>query len=146
MLRGNQPARIDEKGRLKVPSAFRALIEEKYGKELFVTSLDGESVRIYPMSEWQAIETRLAAMPSTNPARRRFLDRVSYFGQVAELDAQGRVLIQPRLRESAAIAGDVDVLGLLTHLDVWSHERFAARIASNPLTDDDLNALSTAGI
>ena len=146
MLRGNQPAKIDDKGRLKVPSAFRALIEEKYGTQLFVTSLDGESVRIYPMSVWQEIESRLAAMPSTNPARRRFLDRVNYYGQVADLDAQGRVLIQPRLRDSAAIAGDVDVLGLLTYLDVWSHERFAARIAGNPLTDDDLNALSAAGI
>ena len=146
MLRGNQPAKIDDKGRLKVPSAFRALIEEEYGTQLFVTSLDGESVRIYPMSVWQEIESRLAAMPSTNPARRRFLDRVNYYGQVADLDAQGRVLIHPRLRDSAAIAGDVDVLGLLTYLDVWSHERFAARIAGNPLTDDDLNALSAAGI
>jgi MraZ protein len=95
---------------------------------------------------WQEIEARLAAMPSTHPARRRFLDRVNYFGQIAELDGQGRVLVHPRLRESAAISGDVDVLGVLTYLDVWNHERFAARIANNPLTDDDLNALSAAGI
>ena len=74
------------------------------------------------------------------------LDRVNYFGQVAELDGQGRVLIHPRLRDSAAISGDVDVLGVLTYLDVWNHERFAARITGNPLTDDDLNALSAAGI
>jgi MraZ protein len=145
MLRGNQPARIDDKGRLKVPSAFRALIEEKYGKELFVTSLDGNSVRIYPMAEWQAIEARVLAMPSTHPARLRFLDRVNYYGQASELDAQGRVLIHPILRESAGIAGDVDVLGSLTHLDVWSHERFVPRIA-DPLSDEDLNALSAAGV
>jgi MraZ protein len=146
MLRGNHSARIDDKGRLKVPSAFRSLIEEKYGTQLFVTSTDGESVRIYPLPVWQEIEARLAAMPSTHPARRRFLDRVNYFGQIAELDGQGRVLVHPRLRESAAISGDVDVLGVLTYLDVWNHERFAARIANNPLTDDDLNALSAAGI
>ena len=146
MLRGNHSARIDDKGRLKVPSAFRSLIEEKYGNQLFVTSTDGESVRVYPLPVWQEIETRLAAMPSTHPARRRFLDRVNYFGQVAELDGQGRVLIHPRLRDSAAISGDVDVLGVLTYLDVWNHERFAARITNNPLTDDDLNALSAAGI
>jgi MraZ protein len=146
MLRGNHSARIDDKGRLKVPSAFRSLIEEKYGNQLFVTSTDGESVRVYPLAVWQEIETRLAAMPSTNPARRRFLDRVNYYGQIAEIDGQGRVLIHPRLRDSAAISGDVDVLGVLTYLDVWNHDRFAARIASNPLTDDDLNALSAAGI
>jgi MraZ protein len=146
MLRGNHSARIDDKGRLKVPSAFRSVIEEKYGTQLFVTSTDGESVRIYPLPVWQEIEARLAAMPSTHPARRRFLDRVNYFGQIAELDGQGRVLIHPRLRDSAAISGDVDVLGVLTYLDVWNHDRFATRIASNPLTDDDLNALSAAGI
>jgi MraZ protein len=146
MLRGNHSARIDDKGRLKVPSAFRSLIEEKYGTQLFVTSTDGESVRVYPLPVWQEIEARLAAMPSTHPARRRFLDRVNYFGQIAEIDGQGRVLIHPRLRDSAAIAGDVDVLGVLSYLDVWNHDRFAARIASNPLTDDDLNALSAAGI
>jgi len=146
MLRGNHSARIDDKGRLKVPSAFRSLIEEKYGTQLFVTSTDGESVRVYPLPVWQEIEARLAAMPSTHPARRRFLDRVNYFGQIAEIDGQGRVLIHPRLRDSASIAGDVDVLGVLSYLDVWNHDRFAARIASNPLTDDDLNALSAAGI
>jgi transcriptional regulator MraZ len=146
MLRGNHSARIDDKGRLKVPSAFRSAIEEKYGRHLFVTSTDGESVRVYPLPVWEEIESRLAAMPSTHPARRRFLDRVNYYGQIAEIDAQGRVLIHPRLRDSAAISGDVDVLGVLTYLDVWNHERFAARIANNPLTDDDLNALSTAGI
>jgi MraZ protein len=147
MLRGNHTAKIDEKGRLKVPSAFRASIEEKYGGRLFVTSLDGESVRVYPLPVWEEIEARLAAMPSTHPARRKFLDRASYFGQTAELDGQGRVLIHPRLRESAAINGEVAVLGLLTYLDVWNHERFvASRIAKNGLTDDDLNALSVAGI
>jgi MraZ protein len=147
MLRGNHTAKIDDKGRLKIPSAFRASIEEKYGGRLFITSLDGESVRVYPLPVWEEIEARLAAMPSTNPARRKFLDRANYFGQIAELDGQGRVLIHPRLRESAAINGEVAVLGLLTYLDVWNHERFvSSRITQNGLSDNDLNALSAAGI
>jgi MraZ protein len=147
MLRGNHTAKIDDKGRLKIPSAFRASIEEKYGGRLFITSLDGESVRVYPLPVWEEIEAGLAAMPSTNPARRKFLDRANYFGQIAELDGQGRVLIHPRLRESAAINGEVAVLGLLTYLDVWNHERFvSSRITQNGLSDNDLNALSAAGI
>ena len=146
MFRGNAPARIDEKGRLKVPNVFRSLLEGKYGRELFLTSVSGEYVRVYPMPVWLEIEQKLGQMPSTHPSRLRFLDRVNYFGQIAELDGQGRVLIHPRLRDSAAISGDVDVLGVLTYLDVWNHDRFAARIANNPLTDDDLNALSAAGI
>src|SRR5947207_7951258 len=103
MFRGNAPARIDEKGRLKVPNAFKSLLESKYGRELFLTSLSGEHVRIYPMPVWLEIEQKLGRMPSAHPSRLRFLDRVNYFGQVGELDAQGRVLIPLRLREAATM-------------------------------------------
>ena len=48
------------------------------------------------MPVWLETENRLAKMPSTHPARMKFLDRVNFYGQLAELDAQGRVLIQPR--------------------------------------------------
>ena len=79
MFRGNSPAKIDDKGRLKVPNAFRSLLESKYGRELFLTSLTGEYVRIYPMPVWLEIEEKLGRMPSTHPSRLRFLDRVAYF-------------------------------------------------------------------
>ena len=146
MLRGSAPARIDDKSRLKVPNAFRTLIEAKYGRELFVTSLTGEYVRLYPMPVWLDIERRLAQVPSTHPARQRFLDRVNFFGQVAELDPQGRVLIQPRLRESATMTGEVDVLGQQSYLEVWNHERLVARLSAEPFTDDDAKALADFGI
>ena len=112
MFRGNAPARIDDKGRLKVPTIFKSLLETKYGRELFLTSLTGEYVRIYPMPVWLELEEKLGRVPSAHPSRLRFLDRVNYFGQPGELDAQGRVLIPVRLRESATMAGEVDVLGL----------------------------------
>src|SRR5258706_8513068 len=111
MLRGNYAAKIDDKGRLKIPNAFRALVEKTHGAELFVTSLTGESVRVYPMPVWLALEDRLGRAPSTHPARAKLLDRVNYFGQAAEIDAQGRVVIHQRLRESAGLAGEVDVPG-----------------------------------
>lgn len=146
MLRGNAPAKIDDKGRLKVPSAFRALIEERYGCDLFVTSVAGDCVRIYPMSVWLEIEAKLAALPSTLPARNRFLDRVNYYGQAAELDKQGRVLIHPRLRDSAATTGEVDVLGKVDYLAVWNHDRFVARLEGDPFTDQDAAVLAQHGI
>ena len=105
MLRGNHPARIDDKGRIKVPNGFRALIEQQYGSELFVTSVTGEYVRLYPMAVWLEIERRLADVPSTNPSKQRFLDRVNFFGQAATMDRQGRVVLPPLVRESAAMAG-----------------------------------------
>ena len=146
MLRGNAPARIDDKGRLKVPNAFRSLLEAKYGRELFLTSVTGEYVRIYPMPIWLDIEQKLGAMPSTHPSKLRFLDRVNYYGQNGELDTQGRVLIPARLREAATMAGDVDVLGQVNYLDVWNHERFQMKLQRDPYPDDDARALSEFGI
>jgi MraZ protein len=146
VLRGSATARIDDKGRLKVPNAFRALIEKDHGRELFVTSLTGEYVRLYPLPVWADLEQRLAKMPSTHPARAKFLDRVNFFGVVSELDTQGRVIIPPRLRDSAQMAGEVDVLGLQSFLEVWNHERFVARMASDPFTADDAKELAGFGI
>jgi len=146
VLRGNSPAKIDDKGRLKVPNGFRVVIQKDHGSDLFVTSLTGQSVRIYPMPVWVDIERRLTQMPSIHPARLRFLDRVNFYGQVAELDPQGRVLIQPRLRESALMNGEVDVLGQQNYLEVWNHERFVTRLIAEPFTDEDAKALSDFGI
>ena len=146
MLRGSYSARIDEKGRLKIPTAFKALVEDRHGVDVYVTSVTGESVRIYPMATWLAIEERIRAMPSTHPARDKFLDRVSYFGQTGEFDGQGRVVIPARLRESAGMTGEVDVLGRVDHLDVWNHERLLAKFQRDPFTDDDARGLAEFGI
>ena len=146
MFRGNAPARIDDKGRLKVPNAFRTLVEGQHGRELFLTSLTGESVRIYPMPVWLDLEQKLATMPSTHPSKLRFLDRVNYFGSSGELYSQGRVLIPVRRREAATMSGDVDVLGQYNYLEIWNHDRFLARMQREPFTDDDARALSEFGV
>ena len=146
MFRGHEAARIDDKGRLKVPNVFRAALESKYGREVFLTSLSGEYARIYPMPVWLELEEKLGKMPSTHPSQTRFLDRVNFFGQIGELDAQGRLLIPARLRETATIAGDVDVIGQYNWLDVWNHDRFLTKLQREPYTDDDARALSEHGI
>ena len=146
MLRGNHAAKIDDKGRLKIPNAFRALIEKQHGAEVFVTSLTGEYVRLYPLPVWLALEEKLARVPTTHPARVKFFDRVNYYGQASEIDSQGRVVIHPRLRESAGMTGDVDVFGQYEYLDVWNHERFVSRLTREPYTDDDARALAEFGI
>jgi len=146
VFRGHEQARIDDKGRLKVPNVFRSLLESKYGRELFLTSLTGEYVRVYPMPVWLEKEEKLAQMPSTHPSRLRFLDRVNFFGQQAELDTQGRVLVPARLRETATMSGDVDVLGLYNYLDVWNHDRFLTKLQREAYSDDDARALAEFGI
>ena len=147
MLRGNHPARVDDKGRLKVPNGFRALVEQQYGAELFVTSVTGEYVRLYPMAVWLEIERRLAEVPSANPSKQRFLDRVNFFGQSVTLDKQGRVVLPQLLRESAAMQGEVSVLGLQNHLAVWNQKRLQERLfKKEPFTDEDGRVLSGFGI
>jgi MraZ protein len=146
VLRGNYAAKIDDKGRLKIPNAFRALIEKQHGTELFVTSLTGEYVRLYPMPIWLALEEKLARVPSTHPARLKYFDRVNYYGQTAQIDAQGRVVIHARLRESAGMTGEVDVFGQYDNLDVWNHERFVAKLQHEPYSEADARALADFGI
>ena len=146
MIRGNLSAKIDDKGRLKIPSAFRVSIEKRHGSTLFITSVTGESVRVYPMPVWEGIEQKLAQVPSSHPARNRFFDRINYFGQPAEFDRQGRVSIHQRLRESALIVGEVDVFGLYDYLDVWNHDRFVAKLQREPYSEEDARALAEFGI
>jgi MraZ protein len=147
MLRGNHPARIDDKGRLKVPNGFRTLVEAQYGPELFVTSVTGEYVRVYPMAVWVEIERRLVEVPSTHPSKLRFLERVNFFGQAVSLDKQGRVVLPQLLRETAAMAGEVSVLGQQNHLAVWNQKRLTERLfKKDPFTDEDGRLLSGFGI
>lgn len=146
MFRGSAPATIDDKGRLKVPAEFRRQLEERYGAELFATSVDGQAATLYPLPVWEQIETRLMAMPATHPVRQRFLERVSYFGQTVALDAQGRLVIPPILRASAEMNGEVVVSGRLDHLVVWNRPRFESRIAAEPFDQKDFEALSAFGI
>ncbi len=146
MLRGNHPARIDDKGRLKMPNGFRAFVEQQWGAELFVTSLSGDYVWIYPMAVWLEIERKLAGVPSTSPAKLRFLNRVNFFGQAVTMDRQGRVLLPQLLRASAAMAGEVSVLGLQNHLAVWNQKRLDERFKKEPFTEEDGRVLSEYGI
>mgnify|MGYP003575889947 CR=1 FL=1 len=145
-LRGSAPARIDDKGRLKVPTIFRTVIHDQQGPDVFVTSLTGECVRIYPMSVWLDVERKLLEGSRNHPARLKFLDRVNYYGQSSELDVQGRIVIPPSLRDSATIVGDVRVFGRIDYLEVWNEERFAQKLHREPWTDEDGRSLAELGI
>jgi MraZ protein len=146
MLRGNCPATVDGKGRLKIPAAFKAYLDENYGADYYVTSLDGLSVRIYPFPVWREIEEKLKAQPSMNKSVKKFLDRTNYFGQMSSADSQGRILVPSVLRESAAMHGEVAVLGYLKYLDVWNNQRYLEHLEREPFTEEDQKALSDLGI
>ena len=145
-LRGSAPARIDDKGRLKVPTVFRAVIQDQQGPGVFVTSLSGDCVRLYPMPVWLHIERKLSEMPSNHPSRLKFLNLVNYFGQTGALEGQGRVVIPAQLRASASIVGDVRVFGRIDYLEVWNEERFVEKLQREPWTETDGLRLSEHGM
>ena len=146
MLRGRHPATVDGKGRLKIPAAFKAYLDENYGADFYVTSLHGQSVRIYPLPVWREIEEKLKVQPSMKKSVKKFLDRTNYFGQMGRADGQGRLLIPSVLRESAAMQGEVAVLGYLTYLEVWNNQRYLEHLEQEPFTEEDENTLSDLGI
>ena len=137
---------MDEKGRLKVPAEFKRVIDEKYGNQFYITSLDGKVAQVYPFEEWERIEQKLASLSTYNPTKKKFLDRVSYYGQQVEMDGQGRLLMPQLLRETAHIKGEVAVMGTLTYLEVRNLEALRKEIEENPITDEDTRTLGELGI
>jgi MraZ protein len=146
MFRGNHPTRVDDKGRLKVPAEFKRVIDEKYGTQFYITSLDGRVAQIYPFEEWERIEQKLASLSTFNPTKKKFLARVNYWGQQVEMDGQGRLLIPQLLREKAVIKGEVAVLGNLTYLEVRNLQALQTEIETEQFTTDDEKTLDELGI
>ncbi len=146
-MRGNKLAKMDDRGRLKIPRDFLKEMREAYGQAVYVTSITGQSAWVYPLPIWEAIENRLRGLPSTFKGRQKYLSRTSYFGCEASIDSQGRLLIQPLLRTTAALEGELSVLGQGDYLEVWAMNALEQRIeAQGDLTDEEYDALAEAGI
>jgi MraZ protein len=146
MFRGNHPTRVDEKGRLKLPAEFKRRVDELYGPQFFITSKDGRRAEIWPLKEWEKIEAQLAKLSPMDPVRKKFLDVTNYYGQMAEMDAQGRLLIPQKLRDTAKVMGDVNVMGFQTMLEVVKEEMLDAQVKNAEgvveLTNTDLMAFA----
>ena len=146
MFRGNHPTRVDEKGRLKVPAEFKRVIDEKYGQQFYITSLDGKVAQVYPFEEWERIEQKLAGLSTFNPTKKKFLSKVNYWGQVVEMDGQGRLLIPQLLREAGRLKGEVAVSGYQTYLEVRNMEAYQQKVREEKFTSDDEKTLDELGI
>ena len=146
MFRGNHPTRVDEKGRLKVPAEFKRVLDEKYGQQFYITSFDGKVAQVYPFEEWERIEQKLARLSTFDPTKKKFLSKVNYWGQVVEMDGQGRLLMPQLLRESAQIKGEVAVTGNLTYLVIRNLEQYRREIEEDKFTPEDEKTLDELGI
>ena len=142
MFRGNHPAKIDEKGRLKLPSAFKQLVDVANVTQFYVTSSDGKSAEIWPLPEWEKREEQLADASTFDDAVKKYLNLTSYYGQQVEIDNQARMLLPQILRNAAKLDGDVTVFGMRTYLEVHNREAFEKNLAANELTAEDRKAMA----
>ncbi len=147
MRDGSFTVKVDEKGRVKVPSEFRRIIDAQYGDGgFYVTSVRGDCARLYPARAWTGVREKLSSEPPSKPPVRKFLRATAYYGQSANMDPQGRILIHPRLREDAGLEGEVIIVGHKDHLEVWNHKRFKEMMHADPFSDQDEDYISTLGI
>ena len=142
MFRGNHPAKVDEKGRLKVPSAFKQLLDAQHVTQFYVTSADGKSAEVWPLPEWEKREAQLAEFSTMDDAVRKYLNVTSYYGQQVEMDNQARLLLPQILRNAAHLDGEVTVFGMRTYLEVHNREIFEQNLAVNQLTEDHRKAMA----
>lgn len=146
-LRGNFPATIDTKGRLKIPTVFKRHLEEQYGCDVYVTSISGKNILIYPLAKWEEIESKIATFSRTHPSVMKFKQRTSYFGQECGMDAQGRVRVPSILRDyHGSLTGEVAVLGNYDHLVAWRRDEIQHALEEEPFTDEDFEALASLGV
>jgi MraZ protein len=142
MFRGNHPAKIDEKGRLKLPSAFKQLMDASNVTQFYITSTDGKSAEIWPLPEWEKREQQLAEFSTLDDAVQKYITLTSYYGQQVELDSQARLLLPQILRTAAKLDAEVTVFGKMTYLEVHNREIFEQNLPANELTAEDRKAMA----
>ena len=142
---GSSPAKIDEKSRLRLPAKFRRDLPETIDNEYYVTSYDGKCAQIYPVPVWDRIARKLQEPPRMDPVKVKFQRITDFYGSMAEMDPQGRILLPPRLRESAQLSGDVIVYIRQDYLEVWNEQVVSESVKENPLTVEELEKMAEMG-
>lgn len=118
MFIGEFSNKIDEKGRLAIPSKFRA---DLVSGAVVTRGLDG-CLFVYTKAEWTKLTDRLTTLPLTAANARAFNRHLLAGAMEVEIDKQGRVVLPSYLRQSAKIATNVIVAGLMDRLEIWDEE------------------------
>ncbi len=146
---GNPRTKLDDRGRLKMPAEFKAFIERKYGKDFtsfYITSLEGKDAEIFPMPEWQRHLAKIFAMPKSLPVRKKLLDRYNLYGDRAEMDPQGRLLMPEELRSAGLVNVEVKVAGEGVSLRVTSLQVLRENVSSGPITPQEQDVAAGYGV
>ena len=148
MFWGTETGNVDAKGRLKLSASVHRKLRERCGAaertpgsaadtDVFVTSLDGEEIKVFPSEEWARILAQLAAGDSATDgqANNRLLMQANNYGKPEDIDKQGRLTLPAALRN---FTGPVKIQWRNHHLVVWREETFKQRVEANKPTADDL--------
>jgi MraZ protein len=142
VFRGNHPAKVDPKGRLKLPSGFKEQVDEANVTQFYITSTDGKKAEVWPLAEWERQESLLAETSTMDDAVEKYLNLTSYYGQQVEIDSQARVLLPQILREKARLDAEVSVFGKLIYLDVQNEKEFEQRLPAYELTAEERKSVA----
>ena len=134
--------RVDDRGRVKIPSQYLSILTEQYGNDLYITSLNGDHVLIYPLKVWEGIEQSIEKIKIRAPEIQEYISRTSYWGNESEVDTRGRVLIPPELRKTSQLDGNLRIFGEIDHMVVWNEELFKQESLSGKFTDEKLQVVS----
>ena len=104
--RGFHAARVDEKGRLKLPAAIAEYVARLGDQQVFVTTVNGSTARIYPISVWRHNEILLEEAGEDTDLKEDVAFIAYHFGADSDVDAQGRVLVPAELRRSLRLEGE----------------------------------------
>lgn len=150
LFRGVQKGNVDDKGRLKLPTPVARRLKDRYNQpDIFVTSLDGNEVKLYPVREWEIVEARLADKSAGGPdgaLKNRILFQANRYGAEETLDGQGRLLVPATLRDSAGMRGSVMIQWQSNHLLVLNEARYAEKVDANALTEEELQHAANLGL
>jgi MraZ protein len=141
-FRGSFVLRVDDRGRVKIPSQYLSILSEQYGNDLYITSLNGDHVLIYPLKVWEGIEQSIEKIKIRAPEIQEYISRTSYWGNESEVDSRGRVLIPPELRKTSQLDSNLRIFGEIDHMVVWNEELFKQEALSGKFTDEKLQVVS----
>lgn len=120
MFRGVNQVTLDAKGRLAMPTRYRdRIVERSNGRLVATVDRADRCLLIYPLPEWEEIERKLMRLPTLNATARRLQRLMVGHATELELDAHGRILIPPTLREYAALSRDVVLIGQGSRFELW---------------------------
>jgi len=123
---GSHAINMDAKGRLAIPSKLREELVRLCGGRIVLTANADEEhcLLLYPEPEWEALRPKIEALPTMSKAVRRLQRLVLGNAAPMELDANGRILVPPTLRNHAHLEKKLMLVGLGKKLELWSEERW----------------------